>query len=614
MTASELSGDLSAVSNLISRGRFLEAHRALSSFAQTHSQSGIWQRLLASEIALELGDLSASRQLSSELVALQDEPIILTRAYRVHARSAMYCGDVEAATQALEAARLAANMASSSTDIAEALVWDLNFTLGFYPIEAMMLKVPAVRRAVHRSGCHRLAVLLRLCIARTEARRQSVDAASMHLGVADDLLLAYPNPWLQGTALIDHSVIGLLKGDLDSSVASAEQALEFALVSGHYRTLLAAHVNLSHVLALKGELATARRHSAQALEIIGENRAFLVPALDNELNLSVTARDFSRGREVIARLGEVGSTTPDPKYHWDILMRIDSKARLHFAEGRISEAEEELGRGIEIAPPRTSTRRWRSSSSGGTRTSWPARPWPCSRAPDCAAALALVARREAPPHPRHPRLRRAPRPRHGPKARRLRSHPPRRAPRRALADPRRAAARPRAPLHLIAIRKLIDTAVTLDRYRRDENSAPPSGPPRRSTATPTASGPPSRWPRSSTSPAASPRPPSRSSSPARPAPARKSSPAPSTAPPTAPASVPALQLHRRPPRHARKPAVRPPQGRLHRRRHRLPRRHPVRRRRHALPRRDRRGPLDLQPSSSASSRPTRSTRSASRTP
>ena len=49
-----------------------------------------------------------------------------------------------------------------------------------------------------------------------------------------------------------------------------------------------------------------------------------------------------------------------------------------------------------------------------------------------------------------------------------------------------------------------------------------------------------------------------------------------------------LQLRRRPARPARKPAVRPPPRRLHRRRPRLPRPHPRRPRRHAVPRRNRR--------------------------
>ena len=49
-----------------------------------------------------------------------------------------------------------------------------------------------------------------------------------------------------------------------------------------------------------------------------------------------------------------------------------------------------------------------------------------------------------------------------------------------------------------------------------------------------------------------------------------------------------LQLHRHPARPARKPALRLPPRRLHRRRPRPPRRHSQRPRRHALPRRDRR--------------------------
>ena len=79
-------------------------------------------------------------------------------------------------------------------------------------------------------------------------------------------------------------------------------------------------------------------------------------------------------------------------------------------------------------------------------------------------------------------------------------------------------------------------------------------------------------------------------------------------------AVPAVQLHRGAARHAREPAVRPPQGRVHRRRHRLRRRHPRRRRRHALPRRDRRDRPRAAAEAAALPRdPRDSIRSASRT-
>ena len=150
---------------------------------------------------------------------------------------------------------------------------------------------------------------------------------------------------------------------------------------------------------------------------------------------------------------------------------------------------------------------------------------------------------------------------------------------------------------LVAIRKLVDTAVTLDRYRRDEKQRAAlwpaealDGDPRKHLGLRADD-------RScSASPAASRR---RRSRPAHRRDRHRQGNAGARHPPRLGPRRPAVrpvQLHRRAARHAREPAVRLPQGRLHRRRRRLRRRHPRRRRRHAVPRRDRRArPLDLQP-------------------
>ena len=77
--------------------------------------------------------------------------------------------------------------------------------------------------------------------------------------------------------------------------------------------------------------------------------------------------------------------------------------------------------------------------------------------------------------------------------------------------------------------------------------------------------------------------------------------------------APPVQLHRRPARHAREPAVRLPQGGVHRRRHLVPRRHPIRgRRARSFSTRSPTSTPTSSRSCCASSRPTRSTRSASR--
>ena len=180
-------------------------------------------------------------------------------------------------------------------------------------------------------------------------------------------------------------------------------------------------------------------------------------------------------------------------------------------------------------------------------------------------------------------------------------------------------ARPRPELEhrctLIAIRKLVaHRADPRPATAATRSSAPRCGRPRRSTATPRASGPPSRSLELLTL-------------------ARRIAPTPAAAAPhrrdrhrqgdararhpprLRPRRPPArpVQLHRRPARHAREPAVRLPPRRLHRRRHRVPRRHPqpppaAR----CSSTRSATSASTCSRSSCASSRPARSTRSASR--
>src|SRR5262249_8943236 len=151
--------------------------------------------------------------------------------------------------------------------------------LGIEPLEMAFAALPQLRRTVNRAASPQLSIELRICVGRAEARRESPLEAQKHLAVAEELVGSFPNLWLEGLICLDKSTICGLMGDLESSESFAREAVRLATMSGHFRTRVAAVINLSHVLCWRGNFDAAEDQVRQAILSAGQNLHLSLAAL-----------------------------------------------------------------------------------------------------------------------------------------------------------------------------------------------------------------------------------------------------------------------------------------------------------------------------------------------
>ena len=140
------------------------------------------------------------------------------------------------------------------------------------PLEGASRALPGLRRIVVNVGDAHLLALLRIHVARFEARTGGPAEAMRHHAAVMAILERTPSLWLRGLLEVDACVSLMLLGDLDAAVKAAEAAYRLSEESGHFRTPVAAAVNLSHIFDRKGDLVSGKRHLDRVLRLASTNR------------------------------------------------------------------------------------------------------------------------------------------------------------------------------------------------------------------------------------------------------------------------------------------------------------------------------------------------------
>jgi DNA-binding NtrC family response regulator/tetratricopeptide (TPR) repeat protein len=338
------------IEDLVFAGHFVEAGKQLLADTGRESDDPILLRVLDSEVQLELGHLVEARQAAEKISRMTVvEGNLLARAHRVIGRCCFHTGEIDISRAHLATAR---EFCAREHDIVELARIELTrFTLfsGIEPLQNEALAFPGLRRLVARSAHPHLMVELRLCVARCEARRNSLVEAKKHLNAATRLVDGYPNLWLRGVLLLDFSNLEALLGDIETSLQYAKQALDCAEQSGHERTRLAAAVNLSHLLSSKGRVDEAKYYLDQVLVAPAANIHLRLAALDSLANQLINRGEYDRCRVVFEQADTITKDNTGERLHWDTLSEIFSIARLAQAEGEWNKASASLGKGCELA-------------------------------------------------------------------------------------------------------------------------------------------------------------------------------------------------------------------------------------------------------------------------
>ena len=349
MTIATAADGFAGVISLIEEGRFKEASTALRPIG---SPRRIGERalfnLLQTELLIELGDLNGCIR-SSNLLEGHQDPSILCRAYRASARARFYLGDHAQAMGDLQRARASASAAEIPRLRALVELTDLTLSSGSRPVEATSSALTDLKRLVAHVGDPHLMIELRLCVARAEARSNSIREAAKHIATARTLLERYPNLWLAGTIELDASIISALQGDPDASLAYLERATNCAEQSGHFRTKLGAMINAAQLLADQGHHQKARGLFETVIRQSADHPQLLLAALDGQANLYLTQGHYENASAAFDRIGRLSEVLGDARLHWDKLTETYSISRLRMSLGQWTEAESELRKAKEVA-------------------------------------------------------------------------------------------------------------------------------------------------------------------------------------------------------------------------------------------------------------------------
>jgi DNA-binding NtrC family response regulator/tetratricopeptide (TPR) repeat protein len=335
---------------LIRQGRFSAARQALDERRHLAQQFPLEFRVLRSELALELGDsVEASELAKTCLTRKTIDSSQRARTLTVLAMTAFYRGHVEQSVKVLGQALRASEQGASP--LLRAYIALLEFSIGLHvqPIETVLTTLQDIRKKIIKAADPHLMVLLRIAVARAEARYLSPLEAQRHHRAGLALLELEPNVWLEGLLHIDMAAISMILGDLDSSSAHTSMAIELSRESGHARTRSAGRINLSQVLTWQGRFADARKLIQDSLESASGNAHLRRCSLDSLANLLISEGGYQACADVFRDLAidsrEHGKNRP----HWDTSTEIFSLARLARAEHRYQDAIGVLERALQIA-------------------------------------------------------------------------------------------------------------------------------------------------------------------------------------------------------------------------------------------------------------------------
>ena len=120
--------------------------------------------------------------------------------------------------------------------------------------------------------------------------------------------------------------------------------------SAHDRTLLAAAVNISHLLCSQGRPDAAKPYLDQALVEPSTNIHLRLAALDSWANQLINRGDYETCRNVLSQATAIKHSTGQ-RLHWDALTELFSNARRSpaQAEGDWWKACESLDKGAKVA-------------------------------------------------------------------------------------------------------------------------------------------------------------------------------------------------------------------------------------------------------------------------
>jgi len=185
-----------------------------------------------------------------------------------------------------------------------------------------------VRRHAARTGDPQIHALLHVRLGELEARLGSLETASRHLIVADQLLSTDPNYYIEGTLRLSQSVLEAYSSNHERALAAALAAIRLARRSGHRFTLISGTLNAGLLSVQTGRLDEAEQLFASIEPQARGQPALAMALLDNLAELRLLQGQFEEAEALIERVQALASEHPSLRSSWQYVGTSETRLRI----------------------------------------------------------------------------------------------------------------------------------------------------------------------------------------------------------------------------------------------------------------------------------------------
>src|SRR5687767_752884 len=186
---------------LVGLGRYSEALKLLLSARSVRIDHPALFDTYEAELSYEVGQESRAESIAKQCLEHAASPALAGPLHRVLAVCAFSKGSMAIADAHLALAQTLCEPRSRQAALSH--LTRLAFDIQLEPLVTVLARMPHVRKAVAVSGDPHVLALLRIYVARCEARASGLPEARRHHHLVSELLKRYPNEWLEGLLEVD---------------------------------------------------------------------------------------------------------------------------------------------------------------------------------------------------------------------------------------------------------------------------------------------------------------------------------------------------------------------------------------------------------------------------
>jgi len=327
-----MSSSLASVESLFRLGRFKDIVASVDE-RRSAQPLGSEQLLTIAEAMVRTGKIERAKQIATDLMRQSLQGRLRARGEMVLGLVARESGVFDEGLQRLQASARLAKEAGDVSCAAMSSLMALRMLSESQPVRGVESVLAAARVLTTRAGDPLLVVLLHETVAKHEAQVGNLDEARRHLRIANGLLEAYPNAWLEQLCALNGFCIEFLNSDLKKAEQYLKRAGKLAQITGALEPTIAN--NTGHLQIQLGQFSAAEVTLKKlALHSVGQIRYGTLEGLGQLYLAAGRLDECQQSLESLTDLEQTPGLTPSFLFRSGLITRL----RLLIRQSRGREA------------------------------------------------------------------------------------------------------------------------------------------------------------------------------------------------------------------------------------------------------------------------------------